>query len=53
MTNPLERLRGRLHLEQVFETALEEMKLDTDALEGTFALQLELILFQAYNCLSE
>ena len=53
MTNPLERLRGRLHLEQVFETVLEEMQLDTDALEETFALQLELTLFQAYNRLSE
>ena len=53
MTNPLERLRGRLHLEQVFETALEEMLLVTDALEETFALQLELILFQAYNRQSE
>ena len=27
-----------LHLEQVFETLVEEMKLDTDALEETFAL---------------
>ena len=27
-----------MHLEQAFETLLEEMKLDTDALEETFAL---------------
>ena len=27
-----------LHLELVFETLVEEMKLDTDALEETFAL---------------
>ena len=27
-----------LHLEQVFETLVEEMKLDTDVLEETFAL---------------
>ena len=29
-----------LHLEQAFETLLGEMKLDTDVLDETFALQL-------------
>ena len=42
-----------LHLEQAFETLLEEMKLDTDVLDETFALQLELVLFQAHSCLRE
>ena len=31
------------------ETLLEEMKLDTDVLDETFALQLELVFFQAYS----
>ena len=35
-----------LHLEQTFETVLEEMKLDTDVLEETFTLKLELVLFR-------
>ena len=35
-----------LHLEQTFETVLEEMKLDTEVLEETFTLKLELVLFQ-------
>ena len=38
-----------LHLEQAFETLLEEMKLDTDVLEETFTLQLELVFFRAYS----
>ena len=38
-----------LHLEQAFETLLEEMKLDTDVLDETFSLQLELVFFQAYS----
>ena len=29
------------------------MKLDTDVLDETFALQLELVFFQAYSCLCE
>ena len=29
------------------------MKLDTDVLDETFALQLELVFFQAYSCLLE
>ena len=36
-----------LHLEQAFETVLEEMKLDTDVLEETLALSLELVLCRA------
>ena len=43
------RNRHCLHLEQAFETLLEEMKLDTDVLDETFALQLELVFFQAYS----
>ena len=35
-----------LHLEQTFETVLEEMKLDTDVLEEAFTLKLELVLFR-------
>ena len=35
-----------LHLEETFETALEEMQLDTDVLEEIFALKLELVLFR-------
>ena len=42
-----------LHLEQAFWTLLEEMKLDTDILDETFALQLELVFFQAYSRLRE
>ena len=40
-----------LHLEQALETSLEEMKLDTNVLDETFALQLELVFFRAYSCL--
>ena len=36
---------GVLHLEQTFETVLEEMKLDTNVLEEIFTLKLELVLF--------
>ena len=35
------------------ETLLEEMKLNTDVLHKTFALELELVFFQAYSCLLE
>ena len=35
-----------LHLDQAFETLLEELKFDTDVLEETFALQLELSFFE-------
>ena len=38
-----------LHLEQAFKTVLEEMKLDTDVLEETFTLKLELVLFPTYR----
>ena len=52
---PFERGRGarlytnirRLHLEQTFETLLEEMTLDTNVLDETFSLQLELLFFLA------
>ena len=40
-----------LHLEQALETLLEEMKLDTNVLDETFALQLELVFFRAYSYL--
>ena len=44
-----------LHLEQASETLLEEMTLDTDVLDETFSLQLELVFFLAcaYSCLRE
>ena len=39
--------------EQAFETLLEEITLDTDVLDETFSLQLELVFFLAYSCLHE
>ena len=44
-----------LHLEQVFETVLEEMKLDTDVLEETFAFNITLIglVLSIQYCLHE
>ena len=42
-----------LHLEQAYETLLEEMKLDKDVLDETFVLQLELVFFRVYSCLRE
>ena len=41
----------RLHLEQAFETLLEEMMLDPDVFDETFSLQLELVFFTVYSCL--
>ena len=53
------RNRHCLHLEQAFETLLEEMKLHTDVfifkslMIETFASQLELVFLRAYSCLCE